>query len=110
MAMTEERKEILEWEKASSLRSLLFLRAKLDRLTQQRAECMCEYTEWKSRYERADMELALETKLIKVDNSATSPSRSLKTILTDREKSKKLLTLIREEMSGHCPKGESMAP
>jgi len=98
--MTEDEKLSLEEEMDLCLNHLRFYAAVLDSLNREKEKVWTKYCEWKKRYEDADMKLALETKLTIVKRGRRSETAdSLETVLADKEKVKKLIKLLREEVT-----------
>jgi len=96
--MTEGEISSLEEEKNLCLGKLRAYTSTLTDLNRQKEEVWSKYCEWKERYEKADMKLALETKLT-VIKKGKGREDSLHTILKDKKKVKELIRLLKEELA-----------
>ena len=89
--LTEEDITSLKEEKILCMNHLVPLKDALDTLTRLKNESLEEYHQWKSRYEAADMQLALATKLTVVRRGERSSQKiDINGLLKDKEKVKML--------------------
>ena len=89
----------LKEEKILCMNHLIPLKDALDTLTRLKNESLEEYHQWKSRYEAADMQLALTTKLtvVKRGDGKKEPNIDINGLLKDKEKIKKFIKLLQKE-------------
>ena len=98
--MTEEEKDLLKETKARSARSMVSIGKELKELAEAKKRLLDMYFDYKRRFEDADMKLALETKLTVVKRGRKSETTdSLEAVLQNKEKVKKLIILLREEVN-----------
>ncbi len=97
--LTEEEMANLDEELIWCKENLKYLRRKLSRLSDAKTDCLSEIHLWNERFEKADREIALATRLTICTGKRKRKGivKSLEKILEDKDKLKKFIKLLEDE-------------